>query len=156
MKNHLVRTLIGCASAALLFSGCGQKTDADSELERAARALQEADPAPQAGAATAPVTTPVYVPSGTTAQPAQAQPAPPPAEQMSEAMTAYKSGNLEDAVTRLQRLRATPAMTPQQRMALNDAMAAVMTEIYSLAAKGDARAIQAVKQYEAMQSQQRR
>ncbi len=156
MKNHLVWTLIACASAALLVCGCGQKTDADSELERAARALQEAEPAPAPGSSPAPVTSPVYVPSGTAAQPAQAQPTPPPAEQMSEAMTAYKSGNLEDAVTRLQRLRATPAMTPQQRMALNDAMAAVMTEIYSLAAKGDARAIQAVKQYEAMQSQQRR
>lgn len=156
MKNHLVLTLSSCATVALLVCGCGQKTDADSELERAARALQEADPAPPPGAAPAPATSPVYVPSGATAQPSQAQPAPPPAEQMSEAMTAYKSGNLEDAVTRLQRLRATPAMTPQQRMALNDAMAAVMTEIYSLAAKGDARAIQAVKQYEAMQSQQRR
>lgn len=156
MKNHLVWTLIACISATLLFSGCGQEKDASSELERAARAMQEADPAAEPGPAPAPVTTPVYVPSGTTAQPAHAQPAPPPAEQMSEAMTAYKSGNLEDAVTRLQRLRATPAMTPQQRMALNDAMAAVMTEIYSLAAKGDARAIQAVKQYEAMQTQQRR
>lgn len=156
MRNHLVWTLIACVSATLLFSGCGQKQDASSELERAARAMQEADPAAEPGPAPAPVTTPVYVPSGATAQPAQAQPTPPPAEQMSEAMTAYKSGNLEDAVTRLQRLRATPAMTPQQRMALNDAMAAVMTEIYSLAAKGDARAIQAVKQYEAMQTQQRR
>jgi hypothetical protein len=32
-------------------------------------------------------------------------------------------------------------------------MAAVMTEIYSLAAKGDARAKLAVKQYEQMQTQ---
>lgn len=156
MKNHLVWTLIGGASLTLMFGGCGQKTDANSELERAARLMQEADSAPEPGQTPTPVTTPVYVPSGTPTQPAQSQPAPPPAEQMSEAMTAYKSGNLEDAVTRLQRLRATPAMNPEQRMALNDAMAAVMTEIYSLAAKGDARAVQAVKQYEAMQSQQRR
>lgn len=44
-------------------------------------------------------------------------------------------------------------MTGPQRMALNDAMAAVMNDIYALAAKGDARAIQAVKQYEKMQTQ---
>lgn len=68
---------------------------------------------------------------------------------------AYKAGQLEDAVTRLQRLRATPTMSPQQRMALNDAMGAVMTEIYSLAAKGDSRAIMAVKQYEKMQTEHR-
>ena len=46
-------------------------------------------------------------------------------------------------------------MTAQQRMALNDAMAAVMTDIYAQAAKGDQRAIQAVKQYEKMQTQRR-
>jgi hypothetical protein len=34
-------------------------------------------------------------------------------------------------------------------------MAAVMTEIYGQAAKGDARAMQAVKQYEQMQTQSR-
>jgi hypothetical protein len=72
---------------------------------------------------------------------------------MTQAMAAYQAGNLEDAVTRLQKLRATPAMTPEQRMALNDAMGSVMTEIYGLAAQGDARAIQAVKQYEMMQNQ---
>lgn len=71
---------------------------------------------------------------------------------MNQAMIAYKAGNLEDAVTRLQRLRATPAMTPQQRIALNDAIGAVMTEVYSLAAKGDSRAQMAVKQYEKMQT----
>ena len=37
-------------------------------------------------------------------------------------------------------------------MALNDATAAVMAEIYALADKGDTRAIQAVKLYEEMQT----
>lgn len=46
-------------------------------------------------------------------------------------------------------------MTPQQRMALNDAMAAVMANIYALAANGDARAVQAVKQHEKLQTQGR-
>ena len=101
-------------------------------------------------------------PSAAPSQPAQAlQPAPAPeaspapAQQMNEAMVAYRAGNLEDAVTRLQNLRAMPTMTAQQRMAMNDAMAAVMSEIYILAGKGDSRAIQAVKQYEQMQTQRR-
>lgn len=74
---------------------------------------------------------------------------------MKQAVQAYKGGNFEDAVTRLQSLRATTSMSAQQRMALNDAMAAVMGDIYALAAKGDARAIQAVKQYEQMQTKRR-
>ena len=125
----------------VIAAGCSRKTDASSELSKAANALEQApppDPAP---------TQPEV------AQPAQPQPtATPPAQEMKQALAAYKGGNLEDAVTRLQKLRATPAMTPQQRIALNDAMAAVMTEIYDLAAKGDARAIQAVAQYERMQT----
>lgn len=46
-------------------------------------------------------------------------------------------------------------MSGQQRMALNDAMAAVMGDIYALAAKGDPRAVQAVKQYELLQNKSR-
>jgi hypothetical protein len=68
-------------------------------------------------------------------------------------MAAYKSGDLQDAVTRLQKLRATPVMSAEQRIAVNDAVAAVMSEIYAVAEKGDARAIQAVKQYEDLQTQ---
>ncbi|MCI0541123.1 MAG: hypothetical protein L0Z50_38465, partial [Verrucomicrobiales bacterium] len=62
------------------------------------------------------------------------------------------AGKMEDAVTRLQLLRATPVLSPQQRMALQDSVAAVMTEVYALAEKGDARAIAAVAQYEKMQT----
>jgi hypothetical protein len=75
---------------------------------------------------------------------------------MKQALAAYKAGQLEDAVTRLQNLRSQTAMTAEQRMALQDAIAAVMTEINALAAKGDARAIAALKQYEAMQTNRRR
>ena len=74
---------------------------------------------------------------------------------MNQAVAAYKAGQVEDAVTRLQRLRATPTLTPAQRMALNDAMAAVMSEISTLAAKGDPKAIQALKQYDKMQNERR-
>lgn len=130
------------------LNACSKKTDPNAELEKAAAVLAKEEPAPApAPAPTEPAPTPQ-------AAPAAAAEAPParPTQQLNQAMVAYKAGNLEDAVTRLQKLRATPAMSPQQRIALNDAMAAVMTEIYARAEKGDARAIQAVKQYEQMQT----
>jgi hypothetical protein len=135
-------------AGALLFAacaGCSHKTDGKTELEKAAAEMAKPEPAQ---AAPAPV-----VQSRSPEAPAPAAPAAAPAsQQMNQALVAYKAGNLEDAVTRLQQLRASPAMTPQQRMALNDAMGAVMSEIYALAAKGDGRAIAAVKQYEYMQT----
>ena len=152
MKKSLSTTMVLCASLAVAAFGCRQQTDAKSELEKAASVMAQQEPA--------------QAPPPAPSQPAQSlppsavseappAPAPAPAQQMSQALAAYKAGNFEDAVTRLQVLRATPVMTPQQRIALNDAMGAVMTEVYSLAAKGDARAIQAVKQYEEMQTMRR-
>ena len=148
MKSQFPSLLILCGGLAVAAFGCSRKTDANAELEKAASLL--------ANVATTPEAAP--------AQPSQPnQPAPAPAaaserapvQQMKQAMAAYQAGQLEDAVTRLQRLRAMPTMTPRQRMAMNDAMAAVMTDIYALAAKGDGRAIQAVKQYEELQTRQR-
>ena len=139
--------MVLCAGVAVAAVGCRHKTDATSELERAASALAQGEPAQ----APAPAPAQSAQPLETAAVPA-APPAPAPAQEMKQALAAYKSGDLPDAVTRLQKLRATPVMSPQQRIALNDAMATVMTEIYGLAAKGDARAIQAVKQYEEMQT----
>lgn len=136
------------AALAVALPGCSKKTDATAELEKAASTLATAETAPAPAAAPSQPTQPL--------QPAPApEAAPAPAQQMNQAIVAYKAGQLEDAVTRLQKLRAMSTMTPQQRIAMNDAMAAVMTEIYSLAAKGDGRAIQAVKQYEQMQTQPR-
>ena len=136
------------ASLFVALGGCSRKTDAQTELQKAASVLEQSVTAQ-------PEATPPVQPGA----PFQAAPtptaAPAPAQEMKQALTAYKGGELQDAVTRLQKLRATPVLTPQQRIALNDAMAAVMTEIYALAAKGDARAIQAVKQYERMQTQLR-
>jgi hypothetical protein len=88
--------------------------------------------------------------------PAAAQPAQPtapaaqqsPRQEMNQAVTLYKSGDYEKAVMRLHTLRDRATLTPQQNMALQDAMAAVMTDMYRRAADGDARAQQAVKQYE--------
>jgi Prokaryotic lipoprotein-attachment site len=147
MKNNLAVILTLGVGLTLTLAGCGQKTDANSELQRAATELSKTESAP----ATAPVPEQAAEPSP--AAPAPVAASAPPAQQMQQAMVAYKSGQLEDAVTRLQKLRATPTMSPQQRMALNDAMGAVMTEIYGLAAKGDSRAIMAVKQYEKMQTE---
>lgn len=130
------------ATLAVTLIGCGKKADAASELQRAANEMGASSPEAPVKTSSSAAPTPVA------AQPSQ----PPPAQQMNQAMVSYKSGNLEDAVTQLQKLRAQSAITPQQRMALQDAMAAVMTDIYARAAKGDARAQQAVKQYEMMQN----
>jgi hypothetical protein len=75
-----------------------------------------------------------------------------PSQQVKSAIDDYKAGKMEDAVTRLQLLRAMPALSPQQRMALQDSIAAVMTEIYAMAEQGDPRAKAAIVQYERMQT----
>ncbi len=149
MKNHFGWSVALAVTLLVALNGCSKKTDANAELERAASTLANAEPAPAPAAAPS---QPAPAPQTTAPAP---EPAAPPAQQMNQAMSAYKAGQLEDAVTRLQKLRAMPTMTPQQRMAMNDAMAAVMADIYTLAAKGDARAIQAVRQYEQMQTQRR-
>lgn len=117
----------------LAATGC-QKQTATEELDKAVVALEKVEKTPG-------------VPAGDY-DPSMA----PPAQQMKQAITDYKSGKMEDAVTRLQLLRAQTALSPQQRMALQDSIAAVMAEIYALAEKGDARAAAAVAQYEKMQT----
>ena len=131
--------------AALLVSGCSSKKDANSELQKASAVMAQPE---QAQAPAAPE--PSQSTSGSTAAPVA--PTTTPAQEMNQAMTAYKAGDLDDAVRRLQKLRATPVLSAEKRIAVNDATAAVMAEIYALAAKGDARAIQAVKLYEQMQT----
>jgi hypothetical protein len=126
--------------AACTLTGCHGKTDANTELDQAVRVMQKTETIP---------------PSTTSAGPVSQPSTTPPAQEMNQAVAAYKAGQIEDAVTRLQRLRATPTLTPQQRIALNDAVAAVMTEVSSLAAKGDPRAVKALQQYDKMQMQTR-
>jgi len=143
-----LRFLLVSGSVAALASGCGHKADAKSELEKTASliassetaqpsapATPEPQPAPTGGAVLEP-----YVPDA------------PPAQTVKQAITAYNAHEYEDAVVRLQKLRASTALTAEQRMALQDSMAAVMAEIYALAEKGDQRAVAAVKAYEAMQT----
>jgi len=142
-----IATGIACIAVfSVINFGCHRQPSANTELEKATTELAKGEPAPSAPA-------PAPAPVQSQPQTPQIQVSPQlPSQQMNQAVVAYKSGNLEDAVTRLQTLRASPVLTPQQRLALNDAMAAVMTEIYTMASKGDARAIAAVKQYEYMQT----
>jgi hypothetical protein len=130
--------MIPCRSASLALvllvsvaTAC-KKEDPVAELEKSAAALDKAPAAPAEGA--------------------EATPGPAPAEQVKQAIADFKSGKMEDAVTRLQLLRAQPVMTPEQRMALQDSIASVMQEIYAMAQNGDARAKAAVAQYERMQT----
>jgi hypothetical protein len=140
MKNKFAVPSVCCVILAVGLVGCGSEPDANTELEKAAKALEQADAAQAAPAPAQP------------AQPVVAAPAAAPqtpVQQMNQAMTYYKSGEYETAMANLQTLRDRATMTPQQNMAVQSAMAAVMTDIYTRAANGDARAQQAVKQYEA-------
>jgi hypothetical protein len=113
----------------LLVSACS-KPDPAADLEKTAAILQTAPAEP--------------TPDG--------EPAIAPAQQLQTAIEDYKAGKMEDAVTRLQLLRAASTLSPEQRIALQDSVATVMAEIYVLAEKGDPRAIAAVAQYERMQT----
>jgi len=130
--------LVSACLAVICLAGCGQKqVEPTAELEKAAKAMAAAEPSAPA-------------------QPVKqtAAPTSTPAQQVQQAMTAYKSDQLTDAVTQLQAVRSRAAITPEQRLALQDAMGAVMSDIYARAAKGDARAQQAVKEYERLQNAQ--
>lgn len=121
------------ASAA----GCKKQADANTELANAVKLLEKSEagqPPPPAPAPTEP---------GQAALSSQ-----PVAQQMSQALTAYKGGNYDDAVSRLQLLRTRAVATPQQTMVVQDAMAAVMTDLYDRASKGDVKAKQAIQQYQ--------
>jgi hypothetical protein len=135
-------TFIHCAflaAIAVALSACHKKDDPVLELEKAAATMAAPETAPAA-------------PAAPDAGPRPAPASPPPAKQVQQAITDFKAGNMEDAVVRLQLLRTTSVLSPQQRMALQDSVAAVMTEIYTLAEKGDARAKAAVARYEQMQT----
>ena len=111
----------------LAVAGCHRRGDANAEMARAVKELEQGTPGQP---------------------PAQAGTSLPVAQQMNEAMVAYKGGDYLDAIMRLQVLRSTGTKTPDQTMAVQNAMAAVMTELYSRAEKGDTRAQQAIKQYQ--------
>src|SRR5512135_1701478 len=120
--------LAGVSVAMVLLPGCQRKVEPGAELEKAAQLFDAR--LPDSGASPA------------------AAGAPAAAREMKSAVAAYQNGNLSEAVVRLQTLRAAPVLNPSQRIALNEAMGTVMTDIYARAAKGDAQAQQAVRRYE--------
>jgi len=125
-----LRFLLPLLLTVSLATAC-KKEDPVAALEKSAADLEKTPAAPAEGDA----------PVG-----------PAPAEQVKQAVADFKAGKMEDAVTRLQLLRAQPVMTPDQRMALQDSIASVMQEIYAMALNGDARAKAAVAQYERLQT----
>lgn len=146
-----VTFLVAGSLAVLVSTGCNKKTDTNSALEQAVQVMEQAESSQAA---------PVSVPQQTTVTtsptaPAQAAPAVATtsvAQQMNQAVAAYKGGHYVDAVTRLQQLRALTGKTPEQTLALQEAIAAVMAELYTRASKGDTRAQTAVKEYERIQN----
>lgn len=137
MMNVNPQVVAALALTVLLGgTGCGRKTDANSELKRAAEAV-------------------AVEPAAQPAQPAQAgAPAPQtPAKHVDQALAAFNGGNYHDAVTRLHTVLVQGSngklpMTPQQYMAVQDAAGAMLNDLYVRASKGDANAKQAVKEYE--------
>jgi hypothetical protein len=120
---------VSAALALVAVSGCHRQASPVGELEKTVAAMEK--------------TAPAAAPDGNSAA---------PATELKAAIEEYKSGKMEEAVTRLQILRMQPTMTPEQRMSLQDSVAAVMTEVYELAQKGDPKAIAAVQAYERMQT----
>lgn len=142
--------VVGVAAFVVSLAGCGKEASVDAALDNAVKEMQTPPPDAQ-------VATPaVQAPPPPASSAASAKPAPAAttqvAQQMNQAVASYKGGNYEDAVRRLQWLRAQKGNTPQQIMALQEATAAVMADIYALAARGDARAKLAVKEYERLQN----
>src|SRR5437867_3427682 len=103
MKPAGLFGLAFCAAAALLCA-CGGKKDANSELQRAAAVMALPEPAQTAPEA-APAAQPAPAPSPQTTQPAV--PAQTQAQELNQAIVAYKAGVLDAAVARLRNLRDT-------------------------------------------------
>lgn len=145
IPNSLTVAILAVSVVAV--TGCHKQADAKDELAKAVKVLERADPGPQpVPAGNSP---PLANSAAAPAQPSQeAVTSQPVAQQMSQAMASYKSGDYEDAITRLQLLRSKVAKTPEQTMAIQDAVAAVMAELYARAEKGDTRAKQAIKQWQ--------
>ena len=143
--NNLRAGWAGLLAGITLLAGCGgdKPADPESALQAAVKEMEKAPETP-APAAVAPAAAPQ--------QPVNAAPPPSMGVQMNQAVTAYQGGNFVDAVTRLQQLRAMKGKTPEQTLALQEAIASVMGELYTRASKGDTRAQAAVKEYERIQT----
>lgn len=134
MTCESCRRFLGCSItllALITLCGCSGKKDAATELADTVKTLEKPSDAPQASP---------------TANVNQAL--PPPSQQVNAALTSFKAGNYSDAIVNMEKARTNPNKTPQQMMAVQDAIAAVMRDLYARAAKGDVAAQQAIKQYQ--------
>lgn len=117
--------------SALIIVGCSKKTDASNALVKTLQVLEELPPLPQAPA-----------------KPDPKAPTTLPVHQVSQALASLKAGNYSDTISQMESARINPNKTPQQMMAIQDAMASVMVDLYNRAANGDAAAQQAIKKYQ--------
>lgn len=140
MKSTVFQKSLVIGALAAGLCGCDREPSTQTKVEEAVKAFEQA---PAASAAPASAATP--------AAPAPAAPKEA-AQQMNQAAVAYKAGNYVDTVKFLQMLRSQQGKTAEQLLALQDATAAMVGEIYAAAAKGDTRAQQAVKEYERLQN----
>ena len=118
--------------SALLVVGCSKKPDASTELAKTVKVLEQTAPAPQAAA-----------------QPSANAPTALPAQQVSQALASLKEGKYTETIVQMEKARYNPNKTPQQMIAIQDAMAAVMSDLYTRAANGDSAAKQAIAKYQA-------
>ncbi len=120
-----------------ILSGCGKKTDAATELSNTVKVLEKPDPGQQASAPQ------VAAPQTPNSPPTQL----PPAQQVSQALTSLKAGKYADTIIYMESARSNPNKSPAQMMAIQDAMASVMNDLYTRAANGDAAARAAINKY---------
>lgn len=131
-------TILVLAVSVLGLAGCSKKTDASTELENTVKVLEKSNPQ-----------TPTLIPQ------AAGQPNPNAplnqvlaSQQVSQALTSLKAGKYTDTIIYMESARSNPNKTPAQMMAIQDAMAAVMNDLYTRAANGDMLAQQAIKKYQ--------
>lgn len=127
---RLLGTVLFFGSTIVLV-GCTKKTDAGAELEKTIKELEQTKPALQA---------PAQLQSS-------AQANQPAAGQLSLALIALKERKYTEVITQMELARSNPGKTPQQTIAIQDAMAAVMQDLYTRAANGDAAAKQAIEKH---------
>jgi len=71
---------------------------------------------------------------------------------VNDATALWKNGDYQQAVVKFHDLQVNTPMSGQQLMELNQAMAATMSDLYTRAAQGDARAKMAVAEYDRLKN----
>ena len=136
LRTHTKIAAVVLSISAVLLGGCSKKTDVNAELEKAVKVLDGYNPAQSP------------TPQAPTVQPQNASIAQmAPAQQVNEALTSLKEGKYTETITYMESARSNPRKSPEQMMAIQNAMAAVMNDLYARAANGDAAARQAINKY---------